>query len=539
MRVSNVSQINNNLIYANNKKFETKSNSEIFNYNSLPIAYPKEYYISFKSRPVRSKHLNKLEQGIEMLYKQNKGENLKYFSVHSYDLMSYLTPSRTHNEVLINLINNEIKQTPEPNINEELLSSLINNQIKQTIKRFKRMNKPDLVNIPTETAENLISRLKEKEILPKNLSECKSSLVIKFINSIAKEFLSSYELDDFAKDFLTNEFTRNISPKYKEQNISTFDEDLKSRMLKVLDSEIFKKYVDKMDKIEAQEATSISVEECAEDLYKDIIENQISPFDNPKLYDYLQKNDEKLTFLLEKMYGNIAKYYIDCFNEFNVDKKHQVLLINPMLASNIECFLDFIAQNKIDTTVLAPYELLQKFSENLGTETIYRGLYCQNPDELIENLKANGNRARMCEFDKAKTIEAINYYIKLEYPILTIWDNIKSKISGDFETEFLSASSIYDIAAAVPNTISDSKTSVVVIKTEVPTLSMIKQAGPFFRHMQKNSLGKDLYVDGVKYNYEKYASKIETFIPFILSTKNAEYIKDNSEKTFVWLDSLY
>ena len=79
---------------------------------------------------------------------------------------------------------------------------------------------------------------------------------------------------------------------------------------------------------------------------------------------------------------------------------------------------------------------------------------------------------------------------------------------------FLSVSSEYDIAASVPKKDRNSQCPVVVIKAEMPKLSIIKQQNRFADIMNHAQL-KVLYVNGKRYPYATQQDKIEAFVPFL------------------------
>ena len=107
----------------------------------------------------------------------------------------------------------------------------------------------------------------------------------------------------------------------------------------------------------------------------------------------------------------------------------------------------------------------------------------------------------------------------------------------EYGNVFLSASSEYDIAASVPKKDGNSKCPVVVIKAEVPKLSIVKQRNRFADILNYAQL-KVLHVNGKSYPYATQQDKIEAFIPFFMPTDNAQYTIDTSIKRFSWYDKI-
>ena len=105
-------------------------------------------------------------------------------------------------------------------------------------------------------------------------------------------------------------------------------------------------------------------------------------------------------------------------------------------------------------------------------------------------------------------------------------------VIGGKHTEFMSVCSIYDIAASVPKGNNCAQTPVVVVKTVVPKLSIIKQSGDF---KQRFPIDEEiLRIGNKRYDYKTQREKIEAFIPFHIPTKNAEYTIDTKTPDYRW-----
>ena len=211
-----------------------------------------------------------------------------------------------------------------------------------------------------------------------------------------------------------------------------------------------------------------TLQETAEALYNDLVQKHINPFENPKMYNYVTKHNESLDYLLEQLYDFEKLNYDDMFEKSGIDNKHKVLLIDPAIAARFEKFSDFVKKEKINTSDIEPFELRKKFSDYLGTETVYRGIYFDNPQEGIKNLKQNGCYSSLFKYPtKDDIISALKFFLypNPEYDDATI-RNIMLDKAADPEAGniFLSVSGVYYIAAAVPKKFGDSKCPVEVIK---------------------------------------------------------------------------
>ena len=277
----------------------------------------------------------------------------------------------------------------------------------------------------------------------------------------------------------------------------------------------------------------MNMKSVRETLCSDYFEKQISPFDNPLFYKYLSKDSKKLNSLLDKLYRRKLPKYDEILKANNIDKKHRVLLADPEVTSHIDELAEFVTTSKIDTKKVTPFQLRKSFSDYLGTETIYRGLNGENAEGLTETLQKDGIRPKIST-EKKNIFDSLNYYLSAAgAPALSIFARIEDIIRGKKNTEFMSVSKIYDVAASVgKNGSNNPKTPVIVTKAEVPKLSVIKQKGDF---SPRRSIDKDVLIIGdKKYSYETQREEIEAFIPFHISTKNAEFKTDTTTPDYRW-----
>ena len=270
-----------------------------------------------------------------------------------------------------------------------------------------------------------------------------------------------------------------------------------------------------------------------ESLCNDYFEKQISPFDNPLFYRYLSKNSKQTDSILNKIYKRKLPAYDKVLADNNIDKKHRILLVDPEIAAHIDEFGQYVSSSNIDTKKLSPFELRKQFSDYLGTETVYRGLYSDDCNELLETLKKDGIYPKIAE-NKSSISDSLGYYLSVAgESALNVFSRLNDVIKGKKNTEFMSVSSIYDVAASVAKNGSNSaSTPVVVAKTEVPRLSVIKQKGDF---STRKSVDKDVLIIGdKKYDCDTQKSEIESFIPFHISTKNTEFTIDTTTPDYRW-----
>ncbi|MBS4760735.1 MAG: hypothetical protein KHX03_08580 [Clostridium sp.] len=534
--------INNtkNFIFNNNK------NTSILSPGSLPVtahghqtsvspAYPVNYYLPFNFKAQQeNEDIKAFENFLEGFYEQNKNSNVNKIETYFLILDIPLTESKFINNSFINMIRDELKSCPPAPIDEKALTKAVASGFN---KAFSLLSDNEKVKF---TPESFVEHMKEQKILPEKIAlkqHCNE--LRQLLGAFRKEVLmNGSDIDEQKHMLLFHRFMEGFSKNLKGNNIAYFDEAALERMKSRLAKEPFVSFVKKSERIQAQQKLNNfpSSEKCAQDIYSDMREKNIAPFDNPRLYEFLSMNDEKLDFILEKIYGHEKENLDELFDSTAIDKKHKVLLADPCVGARLGELERFVDENKIDTKEMAPVELRRKFSDYLGTETVYRGLYAKNPDELIQKLKEDGNYASVFK-EKDKAIEAIRYYLDVaKTDEDTVFGRIMKKISKPSQgSEFLSVSSVYDIAASVPRLVCKKGFPVVVIKAEVPKLSLIKQEN-MFRSMQMNQRHRVLVVGDRKFPYDTNMNRIETFVPFYLPTDRAEIVTDTQSVAPFWID---
>ena len=279
---------------------------------------------------------------------------------------------------------------------------------------------------------------------------------------------------------------------------------------------------------------AMTLKKVSETLCSDFFEKQISPFDNPVIYQYLGKDSRKLDDILNKIYRRKLPQIDKQLEESNIAAQHRVLLVDPEVTAHLDELAEFVTEKKIDTTKISPFDLRQRFSEYLGTETVYRGLKAPDCEELISTLKQEGIYPKQVS-DKANFLESIKYYLTAAgEPVLNVFSRLEDVIRGRKNTEFMSVSSLYDVSASVAKGGSNNaKTPVVVAKLEVPKLSVIKQKGNFAP--RRTTVDQDVLIIGdKKYDYETQGEKIEAFIPYHIPTKKAEFTIDTKTPDYRW-----
>ncbi len=275
----------------------------------------------------------------------------------------------------------------------------------------------------------------------------------------------------------------------------------------------------------------LNLQKVGETLYHDYFERQVSPFDNPIMYQYLAKDSKKLDSLLKKLYKNKFARYDKMLKDNNIAKKHRVLLVDPGFTSHIEEFVRFVNEKKIDTTKITPFNLRKSFSEYLGTETVYRGLNSPEYDFLIPELEEKGIYPQYRE-KQDEVLASIKYYLSTKAgPIRNVFSKIRTVIGGK-HTEFIPVSSIYDIAASVPKGSNSAKTPVTVVKTEIPKISVIRQSGDFSQRFPAPV--EKIIIGDKEYPYATQRAEIEAFVPFHIPTKKAEYTVDTHTPDYKW-----
>ncbi len=531
--------------------------------STISVVYPKNYYLSFKGEE-NSCELNKLEKLAKEYFEKNKDNPEDCLELNEKALPDIYMPKKIKEQYLRD-VNKIFDSVTDDKINKKDLAGLFSNILRQTKEKMSSVNlDAGYQDVFDMDVLNFIDDLQEKNRVPKRISLDKPSL--EFMK-VCSDILASIicQQPEERKDY--KYFVRCLVSSFKEQIVkyekpkpeNEFDIELK----KVLKQEPYKTYNQRMLKINAQKKLSNlpSLTKTIDSLYNDMINNHINPFDNPKMYDYIIKHDAKLDFLLEQLYGGYENNIYDFLVEkCGLDKKHKALLIDPGMISHYEEFADFIKKEGIDTSKIEPFELRKKFSQYLGTETVYRGIYYYNPRNGIEELKKNGCLASGVENAKSAR-NALGYFLEPDaFDDVTVRDKLCRKIVRPKDgNDFLSVSSIYEVAASVPKKYvayvqkyresfvkhvglmrnDDSipedvvaASPVVVVKADIPKLSIIKQ-DKMFAHLQNNELNV-LHIGDNIYPYETQQDKIEAFVPFFMPTDNAEYKIDTKTAPFYW-----
>ncbi len=506
------------------------ANSGRFQLKSVPalnfVAYSPEYYLGFKGAPEKSEQHKKLDENLENFFKKSLGERTEFLGYHPYEFYSDSLNSKTGN--IINGVIRSIKRSP---IDKEMLT-------KATQKSLNSIRS-------SENAEKLIEKAKKDNLIPENIAiadtnRAKSYKVMKTLFDAADKSKISLpqgrKLNDKGLEFLFRQFQNTFLNFIYENNKPQLTKEACARIKEAIENSAdIRAYDIQTEKIKAQEIKNNfpSSRLCAEKLYEDLMEKHISPFENEKFYDFLALNSEKIDFQIEMLYNSrITGYYTGVFKESGIDEKHKILLIDPGVAFNIEKLAEFVKTCNINTSNLKPIQLRQKFSDYLGTETVYRGLATNEPEKLAEKISRDGNFPLSAK-NKEKCINDIEFYLSpFKRPRTSHFDRIVDKITRhDKESEYLSVSSEYPIAASVSKSAKPSKS--VVIEARVPKISILKQEKEY-RNMQTSKRHDVLVVGNYKYDYDREQEKIEAFIPFYLPNTDMKIHFDTETPLFYW-----
>lgn len=483
---------------------------------NLPvISYPANYYVNFKGAEI-SDEIKIYEKDIDEFYAENKGKEIKRVSIPSFlpDTMSRLMEGKYSQ-----MLKSVLFYHKAPPMKEERFEQILSKALKK--------------NNAQGTAQDYIRQYKEKNnIEGELLIEDDDWKISKLTRSIA----DSVKLPQ-QKWLLTKRVWDDLYNGVTKSNPAVFDENCRNKMKAALKEEPFVSFNEKMLKIHAQERANSSypAQQCAEDIYKDSIEKKISPFENKRLYDYVTQNNEKLDFLLEKIYGYDVERYTGAFDNSGIAEKHKVLLIDPGVGAHIDELVEYVNKENIDTNNMEPIELRQGFSKYLGTETVYRGFHAESPEDYAKTVKQDGHYASIYR-DKKDAVEAIKYYIDVQNTWAnTLKGRVRKKIEKPrFNNEFLSLSSVYDIAASITKLSSQPEIPVVVMKVNIPRISLIKQENEF-SNMQPHSRHKELRVGYKCYDYDRQQAEIESFSPFYIPPQAIEeVVLDTTTPHFEW-----
>lgn len=485
------------------------------------LTYPSNYYIGFKQS---EKGITCFDAILDYLYEKNKDKPLR--SVNKDIRLYYpVTYSRALDNAVQKFISNELKSIEEPLIDKAFLTEIVEkglgylNSSEKVEDIWPKME--DKYNI----CINERTKLSYDELASNSFNG--KGIISQIAEVLDRDKVPGY-FSDYGFDTQIRAFIKSANGYLNENyKFPVFDEKLLNDLKTKLHSfEPLKKYAALGIEV------SSSPHECASNLYDDIINKHINPFDNEKFYEYHTKNFNKIDFQLEKLYNNIMKdQYIENLKYGGIAEKHKVLLADPCVAFRSEELAEFVKSNNIDTEALSPFELRKIFSEYLGKKTVYRGVRASN--DVGEKIKNDGTFAHAF-VDKEKAIKDIAFYLSPEWDREdTHWDKILDKIKyRDKKSPYLSVSTEYDIAASVPKNY-DSNSSVVV-KAEIPKLSMIEQKKEYY-NMQTSRIDDVLKVGQKRYKYNTDQHKIEAFVPFYISPEFIDVTIDEKVPAYEWL----
>lgn len=547
-KLSNLTSQKTFFTFANNNKDEKISikNNNVVTAPKLFAAYPPNFYISFKGAKDTPEYKN-FEAFIDKFCNENMG---KITDEPDFFEGACSTISPFVNKNFKDEFKYRVRNNPPQDLNEQQIFEILGKSLTLALCHIRNVNFTKDKNNYKQKIKQLTQELIEQHKKENNItSDLSLQVDYSEIRKIFDEHVENIVKQEFETDnsprfrVTMNRYYDSLQNELKKYEKPIVNETLRASLKEILQKDQFKTFFLKMEKVHKQEKLNqnYTSDNCAKDLYEDLVNKGISPFENPKTYDFVSKNNEKLKFILEKIYGYEVPYIHRIFAESGIDEKHKVLFIDPCIYAHFEELSDYVKTQNIDTSKLEPFELRENFSKYLGTETVFRGLFGTEPEKLAEKLKKDGNFAQICQ-NKDNTIEAIKYYIDADKGNeFTIRGRISLKIQGSRSykgNEFASVSTIYDIAASVPKNIFSPDIPVVVIEANIPKLNIIKQKGPF-KTMQSHSIDKTLFIGNKRYNYNKEQEKIEAFVPFYIPTNNAKITLDKDTPTFYWSDIQY
>lgn len=539
MQVSKISPISNNNNIVERKITQANKSKDLDSKSSgiLPSIYPANYYLSFQSK-VRSKYLKNFEAAIEEFYETFKDTNAKTLSMEFRysSLVKYQSKSRRLDQIFERKVNESLLATPLPPIDDKLLLGAVMAGLTGIIS-VDYNDKNELKDKAEPLAAEFIDILKTEGKLPEEINITdpnEEADIYSTIYAAAKQLISDI---DIPASRACSSFIDEYYNYLEAHRVPLFDEKVKEKLLEILDEPIFQEYVNRMRAIDAQIKVcgNNTMNLCAEDLYKDILNNQISPFNNSKFYEFLSQKDLSVDYMLEAHHGRFSSDIKEMFQNSGCSEKQKVLLLNPVFTTKLIEFNEFLKTTGIDTEQILPYELLMKFRDYLGKETIYRGVKEENINELVNRFQTQGERALILR-DTNNALDTIKYYLDVPSDDRTVFNKLVAKIKG-YTTEFISTTSIYGLASSLHRSSFLPTDPVVVLKTEIPKLDVIKQEGRYDK-IQVSRLNHQLIVGKKKYPYVKYCADIESFVPFVIPAKNMTITKDYEKIDFGW-DYLY
>lgn len=471
--------------------------------NKALMSYTPNYYVSFKGEE-KSDAIKNYEAFLDKFYEKNKGKEIK--EINTFYSIVPTTMSLNMKHIFTHMIKTELLQQKAPAVNEEKLV----NALEQVMPEYGISG----------NAHDYIKQYKEQNQIKKEILFDNNDYGL---NMFCAGLTSTLKLPESQRG-KNREILEKWIKEIRNSNPPVLDENCLNRMKEALNKGAFKSFNDKLLKIRAQELANSAYppQQCAQDIYKDSVEKKIPPFENRKLYDYVSKNDEKLKFMLERIYGFAVNAYTSIFNLRSIDLKHKVLLIDPGFGAHIDELADFVNKENIDTKNIEPFELRQKFSKYLGTETVYCAVYSDSPQECAEAVKKDGNYSSVYKNEK-NAIDAIKFYLGAKGdPDDSIFGRIICKIRNPSDNnELLSVSSEYDIAASSMKLRGHPKSPVVVMKVNIPRISLIKQKGNS-GDMPWDITNKDLCAEHRRFYFEYESEKTDAFVPFCITPDSIE-----------------
>lgn len=477
MHVSNISSdMFRNKYFYQSKKREINCSNLKEGLSQVSPSY--EYFVPFKAS-VSSKHLHNFEKLIDKLYERNSNCDIQKVisDIDFYCAGWNLSFSRLLNNKF-EVISKDILNAPQDlMLSEHLITGATAQGLDKIRLRFKRIKEFSYSENFPLSADEVIKNMMNSGNL--NQMDCldKSEQSLGIRNAIIQELLEPLELPDVAKKVLKNDFIQGYQEYLRKSNYPVFNETKKDLLKEILKDEDFILYSQKMDKIEANDRRlgENYLNKTIDDIYEDLLKKNISPFENPKYYDYLSKNEEKVDLILENLLGFQTDLIMFKFDNSSIAKKHKVLLTNPMFIDKFDKFIEYVNTQNIDTEGLSPIELQNSFSEYLGTATVYCSAMVENPSGLIKDLQEKRGLYNILSFPKEDFVKKMKYYLDLNPEFSTIKSNL-DYVSYGVKNEFIPVSSSIDNINL--NIFSDSyNRKPVLIKMTVPKLNIIKQGG--------------------------------------------------------------
>ncbi len=500
-------------IYSNMQLLQPRSKTNNLtnkNENLSKTGFVQGYYLPFKANVV-SKHLRNFETLIDNFYSKYNGCNVKNLSTTfiSYCDQQTLSYSRLLNHKFKIMGDGVLNSTPEPSVTETLLVEATSSGLKNIKHRLNSRLKQFSydVNFPVG-ANAIINNLKKEGYLPQEISFNNKEQGGNIRKIIADSLFKNLDLPEPVIDVLEHDFITGYADSLKNNN-AVLDESVKKSLKEILQDKDFIQYSQKMDLIESRDKILglNHLDKTIEALYEDLVKNNLSPFENPKYYDYLSQNEEKLDLLLEKLLGFHISRIENKFNCSQIAPKHKVLLANPLFIDKLDDLIKYVESQNIKTEKLSPIELQKKFSDYLGSITVFCELRSKDPANLVKNLYQDGHYNS--NLTKEALLQKLKYYLEPSTEMSTIRSNIDMRHKYA-ENEYIPASLSKDgFNTNISELIYGNKS--IIIKTTVPRLNLIKYGS--------NNLSNS------ELNFRVNPELLEKmYLPFTFSLKDFEII---------------